>query len=92
MVVNIFFVKKCVKQVEKCCSYNVSLCFMVCIYIKNVVKVIDVKDLEKVQVVFIVVVLVIDCMVDKGIIYKNKVVCYKSCLSGYIKVFSIVVV
>ena len=64
--------KKRAKQAEKRRSHNASLRSMVRTYIKNVVKAIDAKDLEKAQSAYTLAVPVIDRMADKGIIHKNK--------------------
>lgn len=77
--------KKRAKQAEKRRSHNASLRSMVRTYIKNVVKAIDAKDLEKAQAAFTAAVPVIDRMADKGIIHKNKAARHKSRLSGHIK-------
>lgn len=61
---------------------------MVRTYIKNVVRAIDAKDLEKAQAAFTAAVPVIDRMADKGIIHKNKAARHKSRLSGHIKALS----
>nr|WP_155687785.1 MULTISPECIES: 30S ribosomal protein S20 [Pseudomonas] len=80
--------KKRAKQAEKRRSHNASLRSMVRTYIKNVVKAIDAKDLEKAQAAFTAAVPVIDRMADKGIIHKNKAARHKSRLSGHIKALS----
>lgn len=82
------FRQKRAKQAEKRRSHNASLRSMVRTYIKNVVKAIDAKDLEKAQAAFTAAVPVIDRMADKGIIHKNKAARHKSRLSGHIKALS----
>lgn len=82
------FRQKRAKQAEKHRSHNASLRSMVRTYIKNVVKAIDAKDLEKAQAAFTAAVPVIDRMADKGIIHKNKAARHKSRLSGHIKALS----
>src|SRR5690606_8415630 len=77
--------KKRAKQAEKRRSHNASLRSMVRTYIKNVVKAIDAKDLEKAQTAYTLAVPVIDRMADKGIIHKNKAARHKSRLNGHIK-------
>ena len=81
--------KKRAKQAEKRRSHNGSLRSMVRTYIKNVVKAIEAKDLEKAQTAYPLVVLVIDRMADKGIIHKNKAARHKSRLNGHIKALSV---
>ena len=81
--------KKRAKQAEKRRSHNGSLRSMVRTYIKNVVKAIEAKDLEKAQAAFTQAVPVIDRMADKGIIHKNKAARHKSRLNGHIKALSV---
>ena len=81
--------KKRAKQAEKRRSHNGSLRSMVRTYIKNVVKAIEAKDLEKAQNAYTLAVPVIDRMADKGIIHKNKAARHKSRLNGHIKAMSI---
>jgi small subunit ribosomal protein S20 len=61
---------------------------MVRTYIKNVVKAIEAKDLEKAQAAYKLAVPVIDRMADKGIIHKNKAARNKSRLNQHIKALS----
>jgi len=77
--------KKRAIQAEKRRSHNASLRSMVRTYIKNVVKAIDAKDLEKARTAYTAAVPVIDRMADKGIIHKNKAARHKSRLNGHIK-------
>ena len=77
--------KKRAIQAEKRRSHNASLRSMVRTYIKNVVKDIDAKDLEKARTAYTAAVPVIDRMADKGIIHKNKAARHKSRLNGHIK-------
>ena len=72
-------------QAEKRPSHNASLRSMVRTYIKNVVKAIDAKDLDKARTAYTAAVPVIDRMADKGIIHKNKAARHKSRLNGHIK-------
>lgn len=72
-------------QAEKRRSHNASLRSMVRTYIKNVVKAIDAKDLDKARAAYTAAVPVIDRMADKGIIHKNKAARHKSRLNGHIK-------
>jgi small subunit ribosomal protein S20 len=77
--------KKRAKQAEKRRSHNGSLRSMVRTYIKNVVKAIEAKDLEKAQTAYTLAVPVIDRMADKGIIHKNKAARHKSRLNTKIR-------
>jgi|TARA_R100000541_G_scaffold3004_5_gene9648 small subunit ribosomal protein S20 len=77
--------KKRAIQAEKRRSHNASLRSMVRTYIKNVVKAIDAKDLDKARTAYTAAVPVIDRMADKGIIHKNKAARHKSRLNGHIK-------
>ena len=77
--------KKRAKQAEKRRSHNSSLRSMIRTYIKNVIKAIEAKDLEKANSAFAVAVPVIDRMADKGIIHKNKAARHKSRLNAKIK-------
>ena len=58
---------------------------MVRTYIKNVVKAVEAKDLEKAQAAYKLAVPVIDRMADKGIIHKNKAARNKSRLNKRVK-------
>jgi small subunit ribosomal protein S20 len=62
---------------------------MVRTYIKNVVKAVAAKDLEKAQAAYVLAVPVIDRMADKGIIHKNKAARHKSRLNAHVKALSI---
>ena len=80
--------KKRALQADKRRDHNASLRSMVRTYIKNVVKAIDAKELEKAQKAYVLAVPVIDRMADKGIIHKNKAARHKSRLNGHIKALS----
>ena len=80
--------KKRAKQAEKRRSHNASLRSMVRTYIKNVIKAIDAKELEKAQTAYVLAVPVIDRMADKGTIHKNKAARHESRLNGHIKALS----
>ena len=73
--------KKRAKQAEKRRNHNASLRSMVRTYIKNVVKAIDAKDLDKAKAAYTAAVPVIDRMADKGIINKNKAAYYAAGLA-----------
>ena len=77
--------KKRAKQADSRRDHNGSLRSMVRTYIKNVVKALDAKDLEKAKAAYTLAVPVIDRMADKGIIHKNKAARHKSRLNGHIK-------
>jgi small subunit ribosomal protein S20 len=77
--------KKRARQAEKRRSHNASLRSMVRTYIKNVVKAIEAKDLDKAKTAYVAAVPVIDRMADKGIIHKNKAARHKSRLNARIK-------
>ncbi|AKX45525.1 30S ribosomal protein S20 [Thiopseudomonas alkaliphila] len=77
--------RKRAKQAEKRNSHNASLRSMVRTYIKNVIKAIDAKDLEKAQDAYKKAVPVIDRMADKGILHKNKAARHKSRLNERVK-------
>lgn len=69
--------KKRARQAEKQRAHNASLRSMVRTYIKNVVKVLATKDLEKSKEAYAKAVPVIDRIADKGIISKNKAARHK---------------
>ena len=77
--------KKRAKQAEKRRDHNASLRSMVRTYIKNVIKAIQTKDLEKAKTAYTAAVPVIDRMADKGIIPKNRAARHKSRLNAHIK-------
>ena len=77
--------KKRAKQAEKRRNNNASMRSMVRTYIKNVVKAIDAKDLEKAKTAYTAAVPVIDRMADKGIIPKNRAARHKSRLNAHIR-------
>ena len=74
--------KKRARQAEKRRSHNASLRSMVRTYIKNVVKAIEAKDLDKAKTAYVAAVPAIDRMADKGIIHKNKAARHKSRLNA----------
>ncbi|MBX9754284.1 MAG: 30S ribosomal protein S20 [Pseudomonadaceae bacterium] len=81
--------KKRAKQALKRNSHNASQRSMVRTYIKNVVKAVAAKDLEKAKAAYTLAVPVIDRMADKGIIHKNKAARHKSRLNAHVKALSI---
>ncbi len=80
--------KKRAKQADSRRDHNGSLRSMVRTYIKNVVKALDAKDLEKAKAAYTLAVPVIDRMADKGIIHKNKAARHKGRLNAHIKALS----
>ena len=82
---NIPSAKKRAKQAEKRNSHNASLRSMVRTYIKNVLKAIEAKDLDKAKDAYAKAVPVIDRVADKGIIHKNKAARHKSRLNQHLK-------
>ncbi|MCL4112726.1 UNVERIFIED_CONTAM: hypothetical protein GTU68_052173 [Idotea baltica] len=61
---------------------------MVRTYIKNVLKAVEAKDIEAAKSSYIAAVPVIDRMVNKGIIEKNKAARHKSRLNARVKALS----
>jgi small subunit ribosomal protein S20 len=77
--------KKRARQAEKRRMRNVSLRSKMRTFIKNVYAAIQTGDKTKAQEAFKSAVPVIDTMVTKGIIHKNKAARHKSRLSAHIK-------
>ena len=77
--------KKRARQSEKHRQRNASLRSMYRTYIKNVVAAVEKKDLAAAKKAYLAAVPVIDKMVTKGIIRKNKAARHKSRLNAYIK-------
>ena len=82
---NIKSAKKRARQAEKRRRHNAGLRSMVRTYIKKVVLAIESGNKETAQKAYLEAVPVIDRMVTKGIIHKNKAARYKSRLSDHIK-------
>ena len=82
---NIKSAKKRARQAEKRRRHNAGLRSMVRTYIKKVVNEIATGNKENAQKAYLEAVPVIDRMVSKGIIHKNKVARHKSRLSDHIK-------
>ncbi len=82
---NIASAKKRAKQAEKSRLHNASQRSMLRTQIKKVIKAIDAKDKEGAQNAYKDAVPVIDAMVSKGIIHKNKAARHKSRLNLNIK-------
>ncbi len=77
--------KKRARQAEVRRSHNASFRSMVRTHIKNTYKAIDSGDKAKAEEAFKVAVPVIDSMVLKGIMHKNKAARHKSRLNAHIK-------
>ena len=82
---NIKSAKKRARQAEKRRRHNAGLRSMVRTYIKKVVLAVEAGNKETAQKAYLEAVPVIDRMVTKGIIHKNKAVRHKSRLSDHIK-------
>lgn len=81
--------KKRAKQAEVHRQHNASLRSRLRTYIKKVVLAIATKDAAAAKAAFTVAVPVIDSMVNKGIIHRNKAARHKSRLSAQIKTLSV---
>jgi small subunit ribosomal protein S20 len=77
--------KKRAKQAEKRRQQNASLRSTVRTYIKKVVAAIESGNAENAKTAYDTAVPVIDAMVNKGIIHKNKAARHKSRLSAKVK-------
>ena len=77
--------RKRARQAEVRRSHNASFRSMVRTYIKNTYKAIDSGDKAKAEEAFKEAVPIIDSMVLKGIMHKNKAARHKSRLNGHIK-------
>ncbi|MEE2731099.1 MAG: 30S ribosomal protein S20 [Pseudomonadota bacterium] len=82
---NIKSAKKRARQAEKRRRHNAGLRSMVRTYIKKVVNEIATGNKDNAQKAYLEAVPVIDRMVSKGIIHKNKAARHKSRLSSQIK-------
>lgn len=82
---NIKSAKKRARQAEKRRRHNAGLRSMVRTYIKKVVTEIATGNKENAQKAYLEAVPVIDRMVSKGIIHKNKAARHKSRLNAQIK-------
>ena len=82
---NIKSAKKRARQAEKRRRHNAGLRSVVRTYIKKVVSEIATGNKENAQKAYLEAVPVIDRMVSKGIIHKNKAARHKSRLSAQIK-------
>ncbi len=77
--------KKRARQAEKHRLHNASQRSALRTCIKKVVKATDTKDKQKAQDAYAIAVPVIDSMVNKGIIHKNKAARHKSRLNSRIR-------
>lgn len=82
---NIKSAKKRARQAEKRRRHNAGLRSMVRTYIKKVINEIATGNKDNAQKAYLEAVPVIDRMVSKGIIHKNKAARHKSRLSDHIK-------
>jgi|TARA_X000000368_G_scaffold358920_1_gene302044 small subunit ribosomal protein S20 len=84
-VANIASAKKRARQSIKLRLHNASQRSMLRTHIKNVTNAIEAKDKKAAQSAFDAAVPVIDSMVSKGIIHKNKAARHKSRLNSHVK-------
>ncbi len=82
---NIASAKKRAKQAEKLRLHNASQRSFLRTNIKKVLKAIAANDKDAAQAAYTVAVPVIDSMVNKGIIHKNKAARHKSRLNSQLK-------
>jgi len=84
-VANIASAKKRARQTEKLRLHNASQRSMLRTHIKKVISAIEAKDKETAQNAYTAAVPVIDAMVSKGIVHKNKAARQKSRLNSHVK-------
>ena len=82
---NIASAKKRARQAEKSRLHNASQRSMLRTQIKKVINAIEAKDKEAASDAYRATVPVIDAMVSKGIIHKNKAARHKSRLNAHVK-------
>ena len=82
---NIASAKKRARQNEKLRLHNASQRSMLRTHIKKVISAIEAKDKETAQNAYTAAVPVIDAMVSKGIVHKNKAARQKSRLNSHVK-------
>ena len=82
---NIASAKKRARQAEKLRLHNASQRSMLRTHIKKVVNAIEAKDKATAETAYKAAVPVIDAMVGKGIIHKNKAARHKSRLNSHIR-------
>jgi small subunit ribosomal protein S20 len=84
-VANIASAKKRARQSEKLRLHNASQRSMLRTHIKKVTNAIEANDKETAQSAYKAAAPVIDAMVTKGIIHKNKAARYKSRLNSHVR-------
>jgi small subunit ribosomal protein S20 len=84
-VANIKSARKRAKQAEKTRKHNMGLRSRMRTQIKNVLKAVDAGDKDAAQTAYKAAVPVIDSMVNKGIVTKNKAARHKSRLNKMVK-------
>lgn len=77
--------RKRARQAEKRRQHNAGLRSMVRTYIKNTYKAVEAGDKELAQAAFAKMIPVIDNMVHRGMLHKNKASRHKSRLNAHIK-------
>ncbi|MDJ0758023.1 MAG: 30S ribosomal protein S20 [Woeseiaceae bacterium] len=82
---NIKSARKRAKQAEKTRKHNMGLRSRMRTQIKNVLKAVDAGDKDAAQTAYKAAVPVIDSMVNKGIVTKNKAARHKSRLNKMVK-------
>ena len=85
---NIKSARKRARQAEKTRKHNMGLRSLMRTKIKNVVKACDAGDKDTAQAAYKEAVPVIDSMINKGIVNKNKAARHKSRLNARIKAMS----
>ena len=85
---NIKSAKKRAKQAEKTRKHNMGLRSRMRTKIKNVIKACDAGDASAAQTAYKEAVPVIDSMINKGIVTKNKAARHKSRLNARVKALS----
>jgi small subunit ribosomal protein S20 len=88
-VANIKSAQKRARQAEKTRKHNMGLRSSMRSSIKNVIKACDAGDKEAAQAAFTAAVPVIDSMVNKGIVNKNKAARHKSRMNKRVKALAI---
>ena len=86
---NIKSARKRAKQAEKTRKHNMGLRSMMRTKIKNVVKACDAGDKEAAAAAYKEAVPVIDSMINKGIVTKNKAARHKSRLNKMVKAMAV---
>ena len=86
---NIKSARKRAKQAEKTRKHNMGLRSRMRTQIKNVLKAVDAGDKDAAQTAYKAAVPVIDSMVNKGIVTKNKAARHKSRLNKMVKALAV---